>query len=57
MSNIYICTHCAEKCSEGKSLCRSCGTAEQRKKMCEENKENNPKHTCKICDNTQKNAQ
>ena len=48
MANIFVCSHCGEKCGEGK-FCKHCGTAEQRKEMCKANTENNPKHSCKIC--------
>lgn len=49
MTNIFVCTHCMERCAEGKLFCRNCGTAEQRKEMCRANKENNPNHECRLC--------
>ena len=51
MSNIFICIHCGEKASEGQKFCKDCKTVEQRKEMCKNNKENNLKHECKICEN------
>ncbi len=50
MANIFYCIHCQEKCPENSKFCKRCATVEQRKEMCKNNKENNPNHKCKICD-------
>jgi len=47
MANIILCKHCSTECT--KEYCRYCGTEEARQEMCKDNKENNPKHTCKVC--------
>ena len=45
---IHLCKHCEARCSG--VYCNDCKTAEQRKKMDEENKKIKPDYICRVCD-------
>jgi len=53
MASLPMCAHCSKignaPTDKVPDFCIDCRTKEQREEMCKANKENNQKHTCKVC--------